>query len=65
MIKARIYNKEYEIPLSKMKLDYSDKYFNEYKQNTKARFDARYKTEVHSKFREEIAIKYCAKREYQ
>ena len=56
MIKARIYNKEYEIPLSKMKLDYSDKYFNEYKQNTKARFDARYKTEVHSKFREEIAM---------
>lgn len=54
VMKARIRNEEYEIPFSKLNLEYSDKYFNEFKEQSKARFDSRHKTEVYTEFREQL-----------
>nr|WP_171264641.1 AAA family ATPase [Acinetobacter pittii] len=54
VMKARIKNEEYEIPFNKLNLEYSDKYFNEFKDQSKARFDSRHKTEVYTEFREQL-----------
>src|SRR5690606_33090858 len=54
IMKARIDNQEYEIPFNKLDIKYSDKYFNEFKDQSKARFDSRHKTVVYSEFRDQL-----------
>ena len=54
ILEVRHQDKEYKVPLDKIEFEYSDKYFNEYKQNTKARFDARNNSEVYSRMRKEL-----------
>ena len=53
-LEVRLQDKEFKLPLDKIKFDYSDKYFNEYKNQTEARFDARNNSEVYSRMRESL-----------
>lgn len=53
-LEVRLQDKEYKLPLEKVKFDYADKYFTEYKNQTKARFDARNNSEVYSRMRESL-----------
>lgn len=50
-LEVRCQNQEYKIPFEKVKFDYPDRYFNEYKNETKARFDARNNSEVYARMR--------------
>lgn len=54
VMKARIKGDEFEIPFNKLNISYSDKYFNEFRDKSKHRFEARNKTEVYSQFREQL-----------
>ncbi|HGW4640028.1 TPA: AAA family ATPase [Acinetobacter baumannii] len=54
IMKARIKGEIYEIPFDKLHIRYSDKYLTEFRQDTSARFDKRFKSELHSKFNQEL-----------
>lgn len=50
-LEVRCHNTDYKIPFDKVKFDYPDRYFNEYKNETQARFDARNNSEVYARMR--------------
>ncbi|EMN9522015.1 AAA family ATPase [Acinetobacter baumannii] len=54
IMKARIKGEIYEIPFNKLHIRYSDKYLTEFRQDTSARFDKRFKSELHSKFNQQL-----------